>query len=180
MAVLKEAWESAESQDTSVVAHIMHIREQLQEMADLVNENMVQSQANQKRWYDRNARSHKFEPGDQVLVLLLTSTSKLLAQWQGPYEIVKPIGEVDYLINMHDRRNKRRVFHVNMLKQFHSPTAVHSNLLVDETGKTSVEIELLDEEIPSWNSQHNGNPKTGEQLSESQQVTCRSYKTGVC
>ena len=36
MAVLKEAWESAESQDTSVVVHIMQIREQLQEMADLV------------------------------------------------------------------------------------------------------------------------------------------------
>ena len=177
MAVLKEAWESAESQDTSVVAHIMQIREQLQEMADLVHENMVQSQANQKRWYDRNIRSHKFEPGDQVLVLLPTSTSKLLAQWQGPYEIVKPIGEVDNLINMHDRRNKRRVFHVNMLKQFHSPTAVHSNLLVDETGQTSVESELLDEEIPSWNSQHNGNPKTGEQLSESQQSNLQNLLT---
>ena len=67
MAVLKEAWESAESQDTSVVAHIMQIREQLQEMADLVHENMVQSQANQKRWYDRNARSRKFEPGIKSL-----------------------------------------------------------------------------------------------------------------
>ena len=95
MAVLKEVWESAESKDTSVVAHIMQIREQLQEMADLVYENMVQSQANQKRWYDRNARSCKFEPGNQVLVLLPTLTSKLLAQWQGPYEVVKPIGEVD-------------------------------------------------------------------------------------
>ena len=70
---------------------------------------------------------------------------------------------------MHDRRNKRRVFHDNMLKQFHSPTAAHSNLLVDEAGQTSVESELLDEEIPSWNSRHNGNPKTGEQLLESQQ-----------
>ena len=39
-------------------------------------------------------------------VASLTSTSKLLAQWQGPYEVVKPIGEVDYMINMHDRRKK--------------------------------------------------------------------------
>ena len=138
-------------------------------MADLVYKNMVKAQADQKRWYDRNARPHKFEPGDQVLVLLPTSTSKLLAQWQGSYEVLKPIGEVDYLINMHDRRNKRRVFHVNMLKQFHSPTAVKSNFLVDETGQTSVESELLDEEIPSWNSHHSGNPITGEQLSELQQ-----------
>ena len=70
---------------------------------------------------------------------------------------------------MHDRQNKKRVFHVNMLKQFHSPAAVNSNFLVDETGQTSVDSELLDEEIPSWNSHHSGNPKTGEQLSELQQ-----------
>ena len=30
MAVLKEAWESGKSQDASVVAHVMQIREQLQ------------------------------------------------------------------------------------------------------------------------------------------------------
>ena len=60
--------------------------------------------------------------------------------------------------------NKRLIFHVNMLKQFHSPIAVNSNFLVDETGQASVESELLDVEIPSWNSHHNGNPKTGEQL----------------
>ena len=102
MAVLREAWESGKSQDVSVVAHVVQIREQLQQMTDLVEQNMEKAQANPKKWYDRNARSRKFEPGDQVLVLLPTSTSKLLAQWQGPYEIVKPIGEVDYMIHMHD------------------------------------------------------------------------------
>ena len=99
-------------------------------------------------------------------MLLPTSTSKLLAQWQGPYEVVKPIGEVDYLINMHDRRNKRRVFHVNMLKQFHSPTVVDSSFLVDDTVEASVERELSDE-ILSWNSQQIGQPNN--------KVTCRSY-----
>ena len=171
MAVLREEWESGESQDTSVVAHIMQIRKNFLEMTDLVQQNMLKSQADQKRWYDRNARTRKFEPGDQVVVLLPTSTSKLLAQWQGPYEVVKPIGEVDYLINMHDRRNKRRVFHVNMLKQFYSPAVVNSNFLVDDTGEASVESELLDEEIPSWNCQYKGHPKIGEQLSAIQQNT---------
>ena len=56
-----------------------------------------------------------------------------------------------------------------MLKQFHSPIAVNSNFLVDDTRQTSVESELLDEEIPSWNNHHSGNPKTGEQLSVLQQ-----------
>ena len=125
---------------TSVVAHIIQIREQLQEMADLVHQNMVKAQTDQKRRYDRNARSRKFEPGYQVLVLLPTSTNKLLAQWQGTYEVLKPIGEVGFLINMHDRQNKRQVFYVNMLKRFQSPSAVNSNFLVDETGQTTVEV----------------------------------------
>ena len=168
MAVLREAWESGKSQDASVVAHVVQIREQLQQMTDLVEQNMEKAQANQKKWYDRNARSRKFEPGDQVLVLLPTSTSKLLAQWQGPYEVVKPIGEVDYMINMHDRRNKRRVFHVNMLKQFHCSTDENSSFLVSDTGESSAENEVPDDEIPSWNSNQNGYPKIGDQLSVSQ------------
>ena len=68
MAVLREAWKSGKSQDTSVVAHVVQIREQLQQMTDLVEQNMEKAQANQKKWYDWNARSCKFEPGDQVLV----------------------------------------------------------------------------------------------------------------
>ena len=38
-----------------------------------------------------------------MLVLLPTSTNKLLAEWQGPYKVVKRMGEVDYQIEMHDR-----------------------------------------------------------------------------
>ena len=34
------------------------------------------------------------------------------------YDVVRPVGEVDYFINMHNRWNNRQVFHVNMLKQF--------------------------------------------------------------
>ena len=168
MAVLKEAWESGKSQDASVVAHVIQIREQLQQITGLIEQNMEKAQDNQKKWYDRNARTRKFDPGDQVLVLLPTSTSKLLAQWQGPYEVVKPIGEVDYMILMHDKRNKHRVFHVNMLKQFHSSSDVHSSFLVKDIEEYSTENDLPDDEIPSWNSSQNGQHKIGDQLSVSQ------------
>ena len=65
-----------------------------------------------------------------------------------------------------------------MLKQFHSPITVNSNFLVDETGQTSLESELLDEEIPSWNNHHSSNPKTREQLSELQQSNLRKLLSG--
>ena len=38
--VLKEARESGESQDTSMIAYIIQIREQLQEMMGLIQQNM--------------------------------------------------------------------------------------------------------------------------------------------
>ena len=55
-----------------------------------------------------------------------------------------------------------------MLKQFHSSTDVNLSLLVNDTGKSSAENEVPDDEIPSWNSDQNGHPKIGDQLSVSQ------------
>ena len=52
MAVLKEAWESGKSQDASVVAHVMQIREQLHQMTDLVEHNKEEAQDNPKKLYD--------------------------------------------------------------------------------------------------------------------------------
>ena len=43
-----------------------------------------------------------------MLVLVSTSHSKLLAQ--------KRVGKVNYVVDMTDRRKRKRVFHVNMLK----------------------------------------------------------------
>ena len=40
--------------------------------------------------------------GDQVLVLLPTSSNKLLAQW--PYQVLKKVGKVNYLVDMYDHR----------------------------------------------------------------------------
>ena len=58
-----------------------------------------------------------------MLVLLPTSASKLLAQWQGPYPVLKRVGRVNYQVDMHDRRKRKRIFHVNMLRSWHAPPA---------------------------------------------------------
>ncbi|KAL5517922.1 hypothetical protein EMCRGX_G003566, partial [Ephydatia muelleri] len=65
----------------------------------------------QKRWYDRNAREKTLEPGDKVLVLLPTSSNKLLAQWQGPYTVEKRVSDVTYQVDMSNKRKRHRVFH---------------------------------------------------------------------
>ena len=93
-------------------------------MSELVKENLTLAQAEQKQWYDQNAREREFKDGDQVLVLLPTSTSKSMASWQGPYSITKKVTPVTYEVNMHDKRKKKRIFHVNMLKEWNMPTTV--------------------------------------------------------
>ena len=67
------------SEQESVLSHVMLVRERIEKMTSLVQQNMRKAQSNQKRWYDRTARERTLKSGDRVLVLLPTSTSKLLA-----------------------------------------------------------------------------------------------------
>lgn len=99
-----------------VLSYIIETREKLAEMADLVSEKEQDSKANQKRYYDRNARNRSFEVGDKVLVLLPTSTKTLLAHWKGPFPVVEKVSPVDYKVR-HDN-GVTKVYHVNMLKRW--------------------------------------------------------------
>ena len=90
-------------------------------LTELVQENLTQAQRTQKAWYDRHARSREFQPGDQVLVLLPTSASKLLAEWQGPYPVLRHVGQVSYKVDMTDMKKHRRIFHINMLRSWVTP-----------------------------------------------------------
>ena len=86
--VLKRTWEAWEK---AVISYLMLMRERLERMTQLAQTNASQAQQGQKTWYDNHARFRSFEPGDKVLVLLPTDTSKFLAQWKGPYHVVKQI-----------------------------------------------------------------------------------------
>lgn len=121
--ILRESWVASEKTDESVVSHILSVREKLENAAELMQENSTRAKAQQKWWYDRNARNREFAPGDQVLVLLPTSTSKFLTQWQGPYRVVQRVDDVDYEVDMVGRKKRLCVFHVNMLKRWHVPSA---------------------------------------------------------
>ena len=88
-------------------------------MSELVQENLSSSRLRQRSWFDKGARLRLFTPGDSVLVLLPTSSNRLLAQWQGSFQVGQRMGKVNYLIDMQDRRKRKRVFHVHMLKDFH-------------------------------------------------------------
>ena len=144
------------------MSYVLTIQEKLSKMSELAQENLAQAQRNQKRWYDRNARERSFQLGDHVLVLLPSSTNKLLAKWQGPYPVRKQITPVTYEIDMFDHQ-KRRVFHVNMLRKWNTPTAM-SLWTEDEAGDdpTEEDIVLWKEATPETD------PKMGAKLTAEQ------------
>jgi len=118
--LLKEQWEGTKDGTCSVVQYVIQMRERLEEMTSLAQENIKKAQQTQKVWYDNKARERSFEPGQRVLLLLPTSENKLLAKWHGPYKVVRKTGSVTYEISMPERGKKKQTFHINLLKEFHS------------------------------------------------------------
>ena len=106
------------------MSYVLMVQERLEKLRDIVHGNLTDAQTTQKQWYDRNARHREFQPGDQVLILLPTSNNKLLAEWRGPYPVVRKVSNVNYEVRLTDSRRKNRILHVNMLREWHSPNAV--------------------------------------------------------
>ena len=86
-----------------------------------IRQNREVAQRRQKDAYDKGVKHTVYQPGDLVLrytpQLKLGEGSKFHRQWQGPYEIVKQVTEVTYLVKKvqgHSRRS--RVVHFNNLR----------------------------------------------------------------
>ena len=88
----------------------------------------------------------KFEPGNQVLVLLPTSTNKLLASWCGPYAVTRRVSTVNYEVEMADQCRKKRIFHINMLQQWHPRSVV--SLLAEKV--IVPEDKTMEDEVLLW------------------------------
>uniref|UniRef100_A0A674PL68 Integrase catalytic domain-containing protein n=1 Tax=Takifugu rubripes TaxID=31033 RepID=A0A674PL68_TAKRU len=116
--VLRETWEGETPRQTDIISYVLKMRERLTAVTAMAQDDLRQAQHRQKSWYDRSARTRRFQPGDRVLLLLPSSDNKLLAKWQGPYTVTRKMGAVTHEIDMPDRRKKRQVFHVNMLKRW--------------------------------------------------------------
>ena len=121
--ILKECWEASPKSSESIVSYVLTMQEELAKMSELAFGNIRKTQQQRKRWYDQIAWDHEVQVGERVLLLLPTSTKKLLALWQGPYPVLMKVGPVTYKVDMFDRTKRRRIFHVNMLRKWYVPSA---------------------------------------------------------
>ena len=73
--MLREEWTGDRETAVPVATHVIEMKKCLAEIAQLVSEHAAKNQEKQKKYYDRGAKSHRFEVGDQVLVLLPTAVN---------------------------------------------------------------------------------------------------------
>ena len=117
LAVLKDQFLS-ESPVKDVCSHVTNFRSRLHRALELARENLGRAQGKMKNWYDRKAVSRHFEVGEKVLMLLPIPGSALQARFSGPYVVEDKVSDRDYVIATPDRRQQRRLCHVNMLKPY--------------------------------------------------------------
>ncbi|XP_069973556.1 uncharacterized protein [Penaeus vannamei] len=108
--------DSIDSEVKTTYQYVLDLRSRLEETARLAAEQAEISSRNYKAYYDLKAKPRKLNTGDDVLVLLPSSSNKLVMQWLGPYSVVECKGNgVDYVIRV---RGKNKLFHINMLKKY--------------------------------------------------------------
>ena len=129
MAILRELWsdEVNDEQVLSTYQYVVELRERLEQTCKLPRENLEKVQIKQKTYYDKRARSRKFDVGGKVLLLLPTENNKMLLQWKGPYEIVEVLNRMDYKVDVNGVVNP---YHANILKQYVERQNVASHCLM--------------------------------------------------
>lgn len=95
---IREEWESTGRQEVRVLRHQQEMIERFRKAWQLAQENMAEAQQKQKHEYYKRTHVREFNIGDRVLVLLPMTVDILLTYWQGPFDIIKQTGPVDYEI----------------------------------------------------------------------------------
>lgn len=78
----------------------------------IICQHIIDAKAKQYWAYNHPAKSREFQPGDIVLLLLLTTNYKFLTHWQGLYTVMERMCLVNYFLQL---------YYVNLLKRWIEP-----------------------------------------------------------
>ena len=117
MQILRELWSVEETDEHARLTYqyVIDLRERLEKTCKLAQDNVRKLDIKQNAFYDKRARSRKFDEGDKVLLLLPSESNKVLLQWNGPYEVLELVNAMNYKINVKGVVN---TYPANMLKLF--------------------------------------------------------------
>ena len=76
--------------------------------------------------------------------------NKRLDSWLGPYPVTRQVSDLTYEVDFFDKKRRKRILHVNMLKVWYRREAeLPVNYISEDVNEGAIE-----EEIPLWEEEH--------------------------
>ncbi|GFQ95950.1 retrovirus-related Pol polyprotein from transposon opus [Trichonephila clavata] len=113
----------------SVEEYLKQLQKKLQDAHEIASENSAKNQERMTSHYNLRSREKIFSVGDEVLILMPSSTHKLLNTWIGPAKVVKLTRPHSCLVRMED--GNTRELHVNKLRPYISRVD-HVGIIFDQ------------------------------------------------
>jgi hypothetical protein len=114
---------------------------------------MQAAQQRQKCFYDAGRRDVTFQEGEEVLLSTkniklrrvgdATTTPKLMPKWIGPYKVIQVVGKGAYKLELPKPLKVHNVFHVSLLKPFHSDGSIQPPQAIYSEGEAWFVVEAL-------------------------------------
>ncbi|KYO36129.1 hypothetical protein Y1Q_0013163 [Alligator mississippiensis] len=116
--VVREEWEQPMGLGVTAEEYRQELQAHIRKAQWIAGHNVKEAQEQQETHYNRRAKAHSFQPGDQVLVSIPSTSSKQLALWQGPFTVIRQVGPVDYELRKPGHRREQQAYHINRLKEW--------------------------------------------------------------
>ncbi|GFX76899.1 hypothetical protein TNCV_3279341 [Trichonephila clavipes] len=120
MSILKEFWtgerEIPTSGARSVEEYLRQLQKKLQDAHEIASGNSTKNPERMTSHYNLRSREKSFSVGNEVLILMPSSTHKLLNTWTGPAKVVSLIRPHCCLVQMED--GSTRELHINKLRPY--------------------------------------------------------------
>ena len=150
MQILRELWSVEETDEHARLKYqyVIDLRECLEKTCKLAQDNVRKLDIKQNAFYEKRARSRKFDVGDRVLLLLPSESNKVLLQWNGPYEVLEVVNVMNYKSKDHRDPTVHRVIVDTVTSNYATCGDVtHGDVTSVKDSPSQVSISESDEEL---------------------------------